>query len=176
MFDTATGITEGIRDERAAMRERSMDWRQRRLQNKVEALHEELDREREARRALTDAMGGGSGRKRGRGLLRILLIGGGAYVLGTRAGRERYDQMTGWVRGMRDRAVSTGKAVQDEAVQTAGQVRDVAVDTARSVGDDVKTTAAQVRDDASKGARAVSEETGDAVQRLRKELAPTSDV
>ena len=58
MFDTATGITEGIRDERAAMRERSMDWRQRRLQHKVEALHDELDREREARRALTDAMSG----------------------------------------------------------------------------------------------------------------------
>jgi hypothetical protein len=175
MFDTATGITEGIRDERAAMRERSMDWRQRRLQHKVEALHEELDREREARRALTDAMSGG-GRKRSHGLVRILLIGGGAYVLGSRAGRERYDQMTGWVRGIRDRAVTTGKAVQDEAVQTAGQVRDVAVDTARSVGDDVKTTAAQVRNDASKGARAVSEETGDAVQRLRRELAPTSDV
>src|SRR6187200_1062969 len=88
MFDTATGITEGIRDERAAMRERSMDWRQRRLQHKVDALHEELDREREARRALTDAMGG-SRRSRSRGFVRILLIGGGAYVLGTRAGRER---------------------------------------------------------------------------------------
>jgi len=177
MFDTATGITEGIRDERAALRERSMDWRQRRLQHKVEALHDELDREREARRALTDAMSAGDrGKKRSHGLVRILLIGGGAYVLGTRAGRERYDQMTGWIRGMRDRAMTTGKAMQDEAVQTAGQVRDVAVDTARSVGDDVKTTAAQVRDDASKGARAVSEETGDAVQRLRRELAPSSDV
>ena len=175
MFDTATGITEGIRDERAAMRERSMDWRQRRLQHKVEALHDELDREREARRALTEAMSGKS-RSRSRGIVRILLIGGGAYVLGTRAGRERYDQMTGWIRGIRDRAATTGKAVQDEAVQTAGQVRDVAVDPARSVGDDVKTTAAQVRDDTSKGARAAGKETGDAVQRLRRALNQPADV
>ena len=176
MFDTATGITEGIRDERAAMRERSMDWRQRRLQHKVEALHDELDREREARRALTDAMSAGGRNKRSHGLVRILLIGGGAYVLGTRAGRERYDQLTGWIRGIGDRAKTTGKAVQDEAVQTASQVRDVAVDTARSVGDDVKTTAAQVRDDTSKGARAAGKETGDAVQRIRRELAPSADV
>jgi hypothetical protein len=176
MFDTATGITEGIRDERAAMRERSMDWRQRRLQHKLDALHDELDREREARRALTDAMSGKSRGTRGRGIVRVLLIGGGAYILGTRAGRERYDQMTGWIRDFRDRATTTGKAVQDEAVQTAGQVRDVAVDTARSVGDIVKTTAAQVRDDASTGARAVGEETAGAAQRLRRELAPSTDV
>ncbi len=175
MFDTATGITEGIRDERAAMRERSMDWRQRRLQHKLEALHDELDREREARRALTDAMSGKS-RTRGRGLVRVLLIGGGAYILGTRAGRERYDQMTGWIRDVRDRAKTTGKAVQDEAVQTATQVRDVAVDTARSVGEDVKTTAAQVRNDASTGARAAGKETGEAVQRIRRELNQSADV
>ena len=100
MFDTATGITEGIRDERAALRERSMDWRQRRLQHKMEALHGELEREREARRALADAMGSIGGRtKRSRGFLRLVLIGGGAYILGTRAGRERYDQMVGWFRG-----------------------------------------------------------------------------
>jgi hypothetical protein len=176
MFDTATGISEGIRDERAAMRERSMDWRQRRLQHKLDALHDELDREREARRALTDAMGGKSRGTRGRGIVRVLLIGGGAYILGTRAGRERYDQMTGWIRDVRDRAKTTGKAVQDEAVQTASQVRDVAVDTARTVGEDVKTTAAQVRDDASTGARAAGKETGDAVQRLRRELNQPADV
>jgi hypothetical protein len=175
MFDTA-GISEGIRDERVAMRERSMDWRQRRLQHKLEALHDELDREREARRALTDAMSGKNRGTRRHGFVRILLIGGGAYILGTKAGRERYDQMTGWIRGVRDRAMTTGKAVQDEAVQTASQVRDVAVDTARSVGDDVKTTAAQVRNDASTGARAAGKETGDAVQRLRRELATSSDV
>jgi len=176
MFDTATGITEGIRDERAAMRERSMDWRQRRLQHKLDAVHDELDREREARRALTDAVSAGSRGKRSHGFVRILLIGGAAYVLGTRAGRERYDQMTGWFRGIRDRAMTTGKAVQDEATQTVSQVRDVARDTARSVGDDVKTTAAQVRNDTSKGARAVSDETGDAVQRLRRDLSSSADV
>lgn len=177
MFDTATGITEGIRDERAALRERSMDWRQRRLQHKMEALHGELEREREARRALADAMGRIGGRtKRSRSFLRLVLIGGGAYILGTRAGRERYDQMVGWFRGTRDRALTTAKDVQGDAIQAAGQVRDVAKDTARSMGDEMKKTAAQVRDDTSKGARAMGEDTGEAVQRLRRELAPSPEV
>ena len=48
MFETTTGITDGIRDERVALHERSMDWRQRRLQRKVDSLHDELEREREA--------------------------------------------------------------------------------------------------------------------------------
>jgi hypothetical protein len=170
MFDTA-GITEGIRDEGAAVRDRSMEWRQRRLKHKVEALHDELDREREARRALADAMGSSGRGKRRHGFLRVLVIGGGAYILGARAGHERYDQMTGWIRGLRDRIATTARGVQDEAVQTAGQVRDVALDTARVVGEDVKSTATQVRAEAADGARQVSEETGDAVRRMKKELA-----
>ena len=174
MFDTA-GITEGIRDEGAALRDRSMDWRQRRLQHKVETLHNELDREREARRALSDAIGNTGRGKRRHGLLRVLVIGGGAYVLGTRAGRERYDQMTGWIRGLRDRMATTARGVQEEAVQSAGHVRDVALDTARTVGEDVKSTATQVRAEAAGGARQVSEETSDAVRRLKKELAPATD-
>jgi hypothetical protein len=44
------------------------------------------------------------------------------------------------------------------------------------VGEDVKTTAAQVRDDASTGARAAGKETGDAVQRIRRELNQPADV
>lgn len=173
MFDTA-GITEGIRNEGATLRGRSMDRRQRRLQHKVEALHGELEREREARRALSDAVGTGR-EKRRHGLLRVLVIGGGAYILGTRAGRERYEQMTGWVRGLRDRIATTARGVQDDAVQAAGQVRDVALDTARTVGEDVKSTATQVRAEAADGARQMGTETSDAVRRLKKELAPATD-
>ena len=178
MFDTTDGITDSIRDERRALRDRTMDWRQRRLQQKVTSLHQELEREQDARRALADAIGNsGRGSKRRYGVVRLLLIGGGAYILGTRAGRERYDQMTGWVRDMRDRFMTTARGVQEEAVQTASQVRDVAVDTARTVGEDVKNTAAQVRANTAKGARQVGDDTGDAVQRLKnnKEFAPATD-
>lgn len=175
MFDATSGIKEDIADGGAALRDRSMDWRRRRLQHKVETLHDELDREREARRALADAMGNAGRGKRRYGFLRLLVIGGGAYILGSRAGRERYDQMTGWVRNVRGRVMTTARGVQDEAAQTVVQVRDVAVDTARTVAGDVKGTAAQVRDDAAVGARRVTAETSDAAQRLKKELAPTAD-
>ena len=164
MFDGRTGITETIRDEGAALRDRSMDWRQRRLQHKVDSLNDELEREREARRALADAIGNTGRGKRRHGFLRVLLIGGGAYILGSRAGRERYDQMTGWVRGLRDRAMTTARGVREDAAQTAGQVRDAALDTARTVGGDVKNTAAQVRSDTAQGARQV-----------KKEFAPATD-
>ena len=83
MFDTTDGIADSIRDERHALRERTMDWRQRRLQQKVTSLHQELEREQDARRALADAIGNtGRGSKKRYGLLRLLLIGGGAYILG----------------------------------------------------------------------------------------------
>jgi hypothetical protein len=174
MFDKATEMADGMRDGGAALRERSFDRRQGRLEHKIDALHGELDREREARRALTEAIAGRG--KRRHGFLRVVMIGAGAYILGARAGHERYEHMAGWVRAARERVARTARGVQEEAAQTAGQVRDVALDTARLVGEDVKSTATQVREEASHGARQVGEETSDAVQRLRKELAPSSDV
>ena len=45
---------------------------------------------------------------------RTLVIGGGAYVLGTRAGRERYDQIIGTLRAMKS-------SVQDRQGTTAEQ-------------------------------------------------------
>lgn len=175
MLDARNGITDVIRDERATLRDRSADWRQRRLQDKVSSLHDELEREREARRALADAIGTTGRGRRGRGLLRILVIGATAYVLGARAGRERYVQMTGWIQGVRDRLTTTARDVQEGAAHTAGQVRDVAIDTARTVGNDVKNTAAQVGADTAEGARRVGDETGDAGRRLKSALTPATD-
>jgi hypothetical protein len=175
MFDATTEVADRIRHERDVLRGRKTDRRQRHLQHQVESLHRELEREHEARRALADAIGNTRRDKRRHGLLRLLLIGGAAYVLGTHAGRERYDAMAGWVRGIRDRSVTTARDVREEAVHTAGQVRDVALDTARTVGEDVKNTAAQVRANAARGARQVGDETDDAGERLKKELAPATD-
>lgn len=175
MFSASNGIADGIRGERAAMHDRSMDWRQRRLHQKVDSLQHELDREQEARRALADAIGGKGRTKRSHGLLRLVVVGGGAYILGTRAGRERFDQMAGWVRGVRDRAMTTARGVRDETAQAASQVRDVAADTARTVGEDMKATAAQIRANTVQGARQVSDEASDAAKRLKKDLAPAND-
>ena len=37
------------------------------------------------------------------GLLRLVVVGGTAYVFGTKAGRDRYEQIRGWFSAMKDR-------------------------------------------------------------------------
>ncbi len=36
-------------------------------------------------------------------LLRLVIVGGTAYVFGTKAGRERYEQIRTWASSMKDR-------------------------------------------------------------------------
>jgi hypothetical protein len=76
-----------------------------------------LDRERDDRDEILDALKGKPQtvvkKKRG-GLLRMIVIGGGAYVLGARAGRERYNQLRDWANRMRDRARGTAEDLRDD--------------------------------------------------------------
>lgn len=66
------------------------------------------------------------------GKLTLLLAGGIGYVLGARAGRERYDQIVG----------SLNKAWGSEPVQDAvEQVKDQAPQVAHKVGDSAKSVA-----------------------------------
>jgi hypothetical protein len=37
------------------------------------------------------------------GLLRLVIVGGTAYVFGTKAGRDRYEQLRAWASSMKDR-------------------------------------------------------------------------
>jgi len=67
------------------------------LRSEVELLRDDLDHERDALDGAMKRLAAGSKRGARRAkpkLLRTILIAGGAYVLGARAGRERYDQIT----------------------------------------------------------------------------------
>jgi hypothetical protein len=68
---------------------------------------------------------------------------GTAYVLGTKAGRGRYEQMMGWWKSMRDRAVRTpaGEKVQEIAGSAAAKVQDQASPAAAKLQD--KASAAE---------------------------------
>jgi hypothetical protein len=93
-------MTDRMRERRMEGRLDDLDRENVRLRTEVSQLRSDLDHERSL---LSDAMGGLSRKptvvkkKRRGGLLRTALVGGGAYLLGTRAGRERYDQIMGWV-------------------------------------------------------------------------------
>jgi len=82
------------------------------LKKRSSRLKSELDAERANEDDLLTAL---RARASGRRLYRLTLVAGVAYVLGTKAGRGRYEQIMGWVKSMRDRVTgsSAGQKVQD---------------------------------------------------------------
>jgi cell division septum initiation protein DivIVA len=105
-----------MREAGSMLKERWLDRRIEKLSRQNEQLRTELDdlrhdldteqdRTKETLSALSKA------RKPGR--LKWIVLAGGAYVLGTKAGRARYEQMKGWVRSMTsredgERSIATG--------------------------------------------------------------------
>ncbi len=98
-----------------------MDRENDRLKHEVRLLRDDLQEERGSLARALDALARDervtvetkAPKRRGR-IIRTLVIGGGAYVLGTRAGRERYDQIMGKLRAMKS-------SVQDRQGTTAEQ-------------------------------------------------------
>lgn len=92
-----------VREAGSMLKERWLDRRVEKLAHENDKLREELDelrhdldaeqdRSKETLSALSKA------RKPGR--MKWILLAGGAYVMGTKAGRARYEQMRGWARSM----------------------------------------------------------------------------
>jgi cell division septum initiation protein DivIVA len=92
-----------VKDARSMVKERWLDRRVEKLSHENEKLREELDeikhdldaehdRTKETLNALSKA------RRPGR--MKWLVLAGGAYVLGTKAGRARYEQMRDWARSL----------------------------------------------------------------------------
>ena len=79
------------------------------LRTELRMTRTQLDRERDRQQDVLDALNRASERKtkvtakpRG-GLIRLIVIGGVAYIFGTKAGHERYEQIRGWSSKMIDR-------------------------------------------------------------------------
>lgn len=106
-MDRLSDAADSMRERRLRMKNESLDDENREMRSEVRALRKELDRERDARVQMLDALEKMSPekitvRRRG-GLLRLALIGGTAYVLGAKAGRERYEEIRRWWSDMRER-------------------------------------------------------------------------
>jgi hypothetical protein len=161
MSDTIATVADRLRDERRDMERRMSDGRRRRLREKLDTTHEELEREREARRALADVLENIEGRRRSRGILRLVIVGGVAYLLGSKAGRERYDAVmrkVGEVRstmmdrigGVRSRAMDTAQRVPGAMADAAQAIKTDLGETAQRVGEDVSVGASKAREDVSR--------------------------
>lgn len=100
------------------MRAGRLDRRNDRLRRHVDVLQTELDREREGREELLDLMrkeGAMSNARRG-GAMKLLIVGGVAYVLGAKAGRQRYDQIVAWARRMKAKGEETVDQLREDRV------------------------------------------------------------
>lgn len=112
VIDRIEGARGRVRGRWYEMRSRDLGRRTEALKSEVKELRAELERERDERRDLMSALRARQGRpsplRRGARLFRIIAVAGGAYVLGTRAGHERYEQI-------RERAKHLGERVRSGA-------------------------------------------------------------
>ena len=105
----ATALADHWRASHNAKRVDRLDEENDRLRAELRMTRSQLGREREREQDVLDALNRASERKtkvtakpRG-GLLRLVIVGGTAYVFGTKAGRDRYEQIRSWFSSMKDR-------------------------------------------------------------------------
>ena len=120
-----------VREQRAEMRAARTDKRDRRLRATVDALRADLERERAEREDLLDTLKHQKTVKEDKGMslggtMKLLVVGGAAYVLGAKAGRGRYEQIAEWARTTRDRS-------QGRLNEMADEIEDAAETSASSV-------------------------------------------
>ena len=97
------GLTDRMRARMTEARLGNLDRDNVRLRGEVAVLRSELDHERSEREELRDLLRAKPKTVKVRGkrsMLRVVVIGAGAYVLGARAGRERYDEILAWARSL----------------------------------------------------------------------------
>jgi hypothetical protein len=141
------GLTDRMRSRMTEARLGNLDRDNVRLRGEISVLRSELDHERSEREELRGLLRARPKTVKVRGrrpLLRVVVIGAGAYVLGARAGRERYEEILGWARSLRDRM--QGRA-GDVAGEIGGQMQSAAEDVrtkAGAVGQKVQDRAAGV--------------------------------
>ena len=95
-----------MKDAKSRVKERWLDHRIEKLSRENDSLRDEVDELRhdldETRDRSTDTIKA-LARSRRPGRLKWLVLAGGAYVLGTKAGRARYEQITSWARSITQR-------------------------------------------------------------------------
>jgi cell division septum initiation protein DivIVA len=67
------------------------------LRDELDELRHDLDAEQDRSKETLSAL---SKARRRPGRMKWILLAGGAYVMGTKAGRARYEQMRAWVRSV----------------------------------------------------------------------------
>jgi hypothetical protein len=104
------------RDRMVTARLTNMDRENERLRTESSMLRAQLERERQDGDSLRDALKASAKNRavkvRRSGSLRMLVLAGGAYLLGAKAGRERYEEIRSWARDMQRRYLGGSSSEQ----------------------------------------------------------------
>jgi hypothetical protein len=115
-------ISSDIKDRATDARMDSLSRENDELKVENELLRDELDGDRKTRdrmMGLLDRLDVEARPKRRIGLVRVLVIGAAAYVLGAKAGRERYEQIRAWWKQAKNR---TTEATQSWSNGSSGSM------------------------------------------------------
>jgi hypothetical protein len=107
-------VTSKWKEHAASARLDRMDRENDQLRTEIGSLRSLLDREHHEREELLESVKRKPAvvvKKKKSSVLRALVVGIGAYIVGARAGRERYEQIVGWFRGLRSEVSSSAVAV-----------------------------------------------------------------
>jgi hypothetical protein len=104
------GMVGRMRAQRMAKRADRLHEENDRLRAQLDVTRSELDHERDLEREMLDLLSKAAERTtnvtaktKGGGLLQMATVAAVAYVFGTKAGHERYEQMRSWLSEMKER-------------------------------------------------------------------------
>ena len=93
-----------VKEAKSMVKERWLDHRVEKLSKENDDLRDAVDELRvdldEAQGRSKETLAALSKNRRRPGRMKWLVLAGGAYVLGAKAGRARYEQITGWARSV----------------------------------------------------------------------------
>jgi hypothetical protein len=122
-----TEVTSKWKEQIAMTRLDRMDRENNKLRTELDSMRSMLDRERDERDELIGTINKRPEvvvKKKKGGFLRLLVVGAGAYIVGARAGRERYEQITDWAQKAKSKAKDSAEDMRDAGVA----VKDAALD------------------------------------------------
>jgi FtsZ-binding cell division protein ZapB len=170
--DRASALTESAKHRMAEKHAESLERENDRLKVEVSALRDQSDRDADRMERILDSLDEATTtpkKHRLRRLMTLSMAAGSAYVLGAKAGRERYDQLRSWWSERRttgvdrmnewgeDATARAGGVVQDASQRAAGKVAETGDAIARKVDQVSAKAAGSVEQTGKKASKAVED-------------------
>lgn len=170
--ERASSITDSAKQRLAERHAESLERENERLKVENSGLRDQTDRDRERMERILGSLDDATAtpkKHRIRRLMTLSVAAGSAYVLGAKAGRERYDQLKGWWAERRNKGVDrmnewgedvtarAGGTVQAASQKAADKVVQTGDAISRKVDQTTAKAAGTVEETGTKASKAVED-------------------